>query len=560
MGTPTVAAEVSQLRKSTIETCLREGFSPFRQAGGKGSAVLEAAKRLNMKGSSLCSWLLRQEALAAAAKENWLPDTTQFDLSATVSGRSLVVMRQPAKRFILTAAQDDTPVHEGFWRNLLAYAQVIGAEIRVGGFTYQKGLFEDHATRTAAFAEAVRPYLFHDNNECGPLLFAAKMNTLPTAVRPLSGLDSYTRGAWGVFPHAKIQLVSVPSLPGRHPVMLMTTGACTVPNYVEKKAGLKAEFHHQIGATIVEVDDQDRLFCRQISATDDGAFQDLDAVVRAGRVTRGHRIEAITWGDIHREKIDPVVARAGWGFDVESEQIVSVDNMLDILRPRHQFFHDLLDFQGRNSHRRGDHHFLFQMLYGGTDRVEDANQASARFLRRTARDWCTSVVVASNHHDQLPRWLREADPRQDPLNLRFWCQANDAIYAAIEAGDTEFDVFRWALARHDLAGLEDIVFVPRNGSYLICQAQGGIEGALHGDEGPNGARGSAASLNKVATRMNIAHAHSSCILDGTYQAGLCGLMDQGYNSGPSSWSHTQILTYPNGRRSLITFIDGKWRA
>src|SRR5205085_2406034 len=107
-------------------------------------------------------------------------------------------------------------------------------------------------------------YLIHENEWCGPLLFAAKMNILPTAVRPLSGLETYSRGKWAVFPHAKTQLVSVPSLPGRHPAMVMTTGACTGPNYIEKKAGLKAEFHHTLGAVIVEVDEADRVFCRHL--------------------------------------------------------------------------------------------------------------------------------------------------------------------------------------------------------------------------------------------------------------------------------------------------------
>lgn len=525
-----------------------------------GSSIEEAKRRLNMRGANMQSWLRTQQKNAEAGAPNWLPDWTLFNVTATATGRALVLVQQPARRFLLTSAQDDTPIHRGFWRNLLAYAEAIGAEVRVGGFTYQKGLFEDHATRTAAFAEQVRPYLFHDNNDCGPVMFAAKMNTLPTAVKPLSGLDSYTRGSWGVFPHAKIQLVSVPSLPGRHPAMIMTTGACTIANYVEKKAGLKAEFHHQIGATIVEVDREERVFCRQISATDDGSFQDLDAMVKAGRVTRGHRVEEITWGDIHVEKLDPVCARAAWGYDAATQEIVSSDNMLDILRPRHQAYHDLLDWMARNHHRRGDHQFAYAMIKGGSDRVEDANALAAKFLRKTARDWCTSVVVASNHPEAMPRWLREADPRSDPTNLRFWCQANDAIYAAVDAGDQDFDVFKWALSRHDDQALADIVFVPRNGSYLVCQAQGGIEIALHGDEGPNGARGSAANLNKVAVRMNIGHSHSAQILDGVYQAGLCGKMDQGYNSGPSSWSHTQVVTYPNGRRTLVTIVDGKWRA
>jgi hypothetical protein len=465
-------------------------------------------------------------------------------------------------RYLLTAAQDDTEVHAGFWVNLLAYARAIDARVIVGGFTYQKGLYEDHATRTAAFRAEVQPYLEHENVDLGPLIFFAKMNTLPTAVKPLSGLETLARGKFGVFPHAKVQLVSVPSMvSGLNYAHQMTTGACTVANYVEKKAGLKAEFHHQIGATLVEIDDAGRVFCRQVIATDDGSFQDLDAAAREGVITFGHRVEAITWGDIHREKLDPVVSRACWGLDLETETITDADNMLDVLRPRHQFFHDLLDFETRNHHRKGDHHFRFKMIQRGTDKVEEGVAACARFLRQTERPWSASVVVPSNHNDALERWLREADPREDAANALFWFRANTAIYEAIEREDKGFDVFQWALARADDRAMVDIAFPPRGGSYITCQAAGGIENAFHGDQGPNGARGSAASLIRVAIRMNVGHAHSPAIWDGVYQGGLCGMMDQGYNNEAlSSWSHTQIVTYPNGRRTLVTVVDGKWRA
>jgi len=463
------------------------------------------------------------------------------------------------RRWLLTAAQDETRVDEAFWRNLLAYGERIGAEVLVAGFTYNKSLFEDHASRTAVFAEAVQPNLVHDDRMLGPLLFAAKMNILPTAVRPLSGLDNYGRGAWTVIGHAKVQLLSVPSR-GRA-AMVMTTGACTVPNYIEKKAGLKAEFHHQIGATIVEVDGADRIFCRQIGAAADGSFQDLDAVVRNGEVSFGHRVEAISWGDIHREQLDPVAARACWGLDIATDSIADSDSMLAALRPRHQFFHDLLDFRSRNHHRRGDHIHAKKMLVQGADGVDDELSACTRFLRATQRDDCTSVVVASNHNDALLRWLKETDPRDDPLNLETWCELNLEWHRRIAAGAEDFDLFRFALGRHDPRLLDDVVFVPRGGSYLICQDRGGIECGLHGDEGPNGARGSPLNLGKVSVRMTVGHGHSAAILDGVHMVGLCGRFDQGYNNPAlSSWSHTQGVTYPNGRRSLVTIIDGKYRA
>lgn len=465
------------------------------------------------------------------------------------------------RRWLLTAAQDETQVHDAFFSNLLAYGEKIGAEVLVGGFTYNKSLFEDHASRSAVFASTVQPYLIHDDRMLGPLLFAARMNILPTAVRPLSGLTNYGRGAWTVFPHAKVQLDSVPSLPGKHPSMVMTTGACTVPNYIEKKAGLKAEFHHQIGATIVEVDGADRIFCRHIGATNDGSFQDLDAVVRAGEVTFGNRVEAITWGDIHREQLDPQVALTCWGFDVASESIVTQESLVNALRPRHQFFHDLLDFRARNHHRRGDHIHAKKMMVLGADKVDEELAACARFLRATQRDYSQSVVVASNHNDALLRWLRETDPRGDPLNLETWCELNLEWHRRISADpEGHFDLFKYAVGRHDPQLLDTVTFVPRNGSYLICQDRGGIEGGMHGDEGPNGARGSVLNLNQIGVRLTVGHGHSARRLDGVDMVGLCGKIDQGYNSGPSGWSHTQGIAYPNSRRTLVTILDGKYRA
>lgn len=476
------------------------------------------------------------------------------------TGRYLVTTQPRVERWLLTSAQDETAIHEPFWLNLNAYSKAIGAELLVAGFTYNKSLFEDHASRTAVFAQAVQPYLIHDDRMLGgKLLFAGRMNILPTAVRPLSGLEGHSRGHWAVYPHAKIQMVSVPTMPGNHPAMVMTSGCCTLPNYIEKKAGLKAEFHHQIGATLVEMDDQGRLFCRQILSDNDGAFQDLDCVVRGGRVSRGHRVEQISWGDVHIPKLDPVVAMACWGYDVEARRVNSADSIAHVLRPRHQAFHDLHDHAARNHHRRSDPQFAVGMASRGCDSVEAEVIEAAAFLRATAYDWTTSVVVASNHHDALNRWLREADPRTDPVNARYWCELNAEWFRRIEHGEKDFDIFAWALQQADRERLHDVVFVPRNSSYVVCQAHGGIETALHGDQGPNGARGSPVNMNRMAMRLNRGHDHTASIFDGVYTAGLTGMLDQGYNSGPSSWSHTQVVTYPNAKRSLLTVIDGKWR-
>lgn len=535
-----------------------------RHATPKQLACMDAWEQLGTVEKAAKHLGLAKSRISAAVKEVRKKAEKHAAIigEATAAGVVQVPPADRVRRFLLTAAQDDTPVFAPFWDNLLAYARDLGAEVMVGGFTYQKGLFEDHAARSAVFAEAVRPYLRHEQVPLGAdIVFCAEMNTLPTAVRPLSGLSTYTQGRWGVFPHAKIQLFSVPTHFTRHPAMLMTTGACTDANYVPKKAGLKAAFHHIYGATLVEIDGQGRVFCRQISATDDGAFQDLDARVRAGVVTRGHRIEAITPGDIHIPKLDPVVAKVLWGLDLERMEVTSDDCLIEHLRPRYQFMHDLVDFNARNHHRRADQHFRFAMHIDGASSVDDEFAKCARFLRVSARAYCQTVVIPSNHNDAFPRWIREFDGRNDEVNLLLWHEANAAILRAIQAGDRSFDVVRWALARHDAQQLEDIAFPPRDASFLICQDHGGIECIYHGDKGPNGARGTPAALLNVAMRLNTAHTHVASILEGIYTAGLSGLMDQGYNAdAPSSWSHTLICTYPNAKRTLLTIRDGRYRA
>jgi hypothetical protein len=151
----------------------------------------------------------------------------------------------------------------------------------------------------------------------GPnFVFCAEMNTLPTANAPLNDLVTYTRGRWGVFPHAKRQLKTVPTTdPTVQPHQVMTTGAVTRPKVIPRKAGVKSIFHQVIGAVIVEFDKDGDIFCRQISADDTtGAFYDLDAYVANAEVTTGHRVKAMTMRRPSRpqDRSENCMAIFGW--------------------------------------------------------------------------------------------------------------------------------------------------------------------------------------------------------------------------------------------------------
>ena len=65
---------------------------------------------------------------------------------------------------------------------------------------------------------------------------------------------------------------------------------------------------------------------------------------------------------------------------------------------------------------------------------------------------------------------------------------------------------------------------------------------------------------RMGRKSNTGHSHSAGIYDGAYRAGVTGSLDQGYNVGPSSWSHSHIVTYPNGKRTIVTVKENAWRA
>jgi hypothetical protein len=490
-------------------------------------------------------------------------DAPEFYKRDLIEPRKIQPHASKVRYFIFSSAQDASEVHEDFVTNLEAYARHLGAELMIAGFTYSKKLFQDHdkAEDGVYYHRRVEPYLTNDQVQLGDgLVFCGEMNTLPTATMPLSGFETYTRDKWGIFPHAKIQLQAVATAKFARTKQLMTTGCVTMPNYVPKKAGIKASFHHQIGAVLVELMPDGTFFCRHLHAdglaADGGGFYDLDVRVENGKVTTGHRVEAMVYGDIHHEKLDPEVALTTWGYDTDTGNTIAKDSLLDRLRPKHQFFHDLSDFAPRNHHNIRDPHFLFKTHKHGTDDVEEALRGCSRFLARTKRDFCTSVVVQSNHDNALLRWLKEADFKTDPVNAVFYLRTQTSYYEQLAEGIGDPPIFEQVLRDFQTDGLAGVEFVSEDDSYMVD----GVEHAMHGHLGANGARGNPRHYTKMGSKSTTGHTHSPQIVDGAFVVGVSGNLDMGYNRGLSSWDHSHVIQYPNGTRTIITMMEGRWFA
>lgn len=442
------------------------------------------------------------------------------------------------RRFVLTSAQNNTHIHQRLYQNLLTFCRHRGAQLMISPFTYNQHAYGNNDG--IYYDPIVARHLTDESVElANGLIFCGELNILPTAVDPLSGFENYNGLRSCIVPHAKVALRSVATPKHLPAKMLYTTGAVTLRNYIQKKAGQKADFHHVYGALYVEVDDHGNWFARQLVADEKGVFYDLDEKFDNG-VTKCPAL-AISWGDIH-------VGR----HDAEAEAIMS--DMLAKLKPQYQFYHDVLDFYSRNHHGIKDKFYWAEQFVRGRDSVLEEVLAVGEFMQRMHRPYCQTVVVESNHDLALTKWLTTASADFDPVNGEFYHLANARKYQAIREGDRDFQPFKWALETYGSVP-SGVRFLRTDESFMLQ----GVECGMHGHLGANGAKGSPQNLRRIGVKANVGHCHAATIMDGVYAAGVTASLDMDYNQGPSNWSHSHIVMYENGKRAIVTVSGGRWR-
>ncbi len=158
------------------------------------------------------------------------------------------------KRFIITWAQNDTPVHEHFISNIEAYADFINADVHViaGRYKNPTSVFTDK--KYDVWSKRIEKYLDanrHDIHKYVSIMSDVKIQ--PTAVNPMTGLQGMSGVNSCVFGSPKVQMEMIPVLEGSVPKMMVTTGACTMKNYTDSRAGKKGELSNWLAQQTVNL-------------------------------------------------------------------------------------------------------------------------------------------------------------------------------------------------------------------------------------------------------------------------------------------------------------------
>ncbi len=451
-----------------------------------------------------------------------------------------------SRTYIITWAQNGTAVDKGFWSCLQTFRTTRKATLVVIPGRYKNPTSRWEAARLGEerWSAEVAPYLKHDRGVlCPNLRCYADIKVQPTASTPLSGFEVFLGKSSGIFGHPKRQLAVVPTST-RHPRIMVTTGACTVKNYSDSKAGKKGSAHHVIGAVVVEVEDDGTYFIRHVTkGRGDGSFIDLDTRYTPTGAEQAPPAESLTLGDWHSGR-------------VRGPALAATRGLFECLRPKHLVLHDFLDFRSRNHHERS-----MRAAYENRDKQVATEVAHActelEGLTRWGRGEHRVHVVRSNHDEAFERWLEEAQPRVDPVNAPYYHAVWARVYAEYNRTGSYPDVFE--LEYRGRGGVVkrggDVHFLKRNESLKIA----GVEHGFHSDKGPNGARGSLRAFSKLGCKVNIGHGHTPGWLDGAVMAGVMDV-DHGYNGLPSSWLVAHIATHADGKRQVVICIRDRFRA
>jgi len=443
------------------------------------------------------------------------------------------VFVQKKRNTIITWAQAKTPIHEGLWENIKAYAKKHKAEIIVIPGTYLNNNSQYQFKRDYAWDGRLDKYLYATEANVHPFLsVVADTDVVPTAKRPLNGFHSVTGMESSVIGHPRQHMQITPTMKNRRRKFMFTTGSVTLPNYRKARAGKEAAVNHKMGFLFVESLNEENFVARHVNCEPDGSFQDLTWRVEGGKVSQQRDWRAMIFGDTHLSKEDPQMLE-------EARRLIGLSNCEQTV------WHDLFDGYSINHHQSKDHVTQVIKAKKGLHSLQGELDRSFTFIE----DWkgTNMIIIPSNHNDWLCKWVRLNQGVKDTHNAPLFNKFQSVLF------EEEAPKGLYAYAVEEKFG-DEVNCLERDVSYEVC----GFELNNHGDLGSNGAKGTPNTFAKLPHPVVSGDKHHCYTLDEAYGVGVSTVLDHGYNRGMSSWAQSNGVILSNGRFQHLLYFDGKY--
>lgn len=487
------------------------------------------------------------------------------------------------RTLVFTAAQNATPVHEGFFASLQSFVADQDAELCVIPLRYKNPTSvwgasqrnSEHWLRDVAEAELdkigvtqetysrrtdwsgptwleyldkhSRKYLYEQRRKLNDnLVVVGDVKVQPTRDDPLSTFQSMTHGESGIFGHTSLRLECIATPQSKMPKIITTTGACTVANYTDTAAGKTGEFHHVLGAVVVEIESAKKFHIYHINARSDGAFIFIDTEYHPdGTIRPSEPSLAVVFGDAHYRFADPAVVDATFRYN----------GLVDVVNAQVLVWHDLLDCYWGNPHNVKNPFTTIAKHKSDYHLAREEVRETIKWMERLGAGR-KNIIVASNHDDMFARWIIREDWKDHPDNAEFYLET--ALQMArtakmSETGAEYVDPFGYWVEQFKSPD-SDITPLLGGQSYMV----GDIEVSLHGDKGPNGARGSIKNLAKIGVKAITGHGHSPAYYHGHTRVGTMTRLTAEYTGPLGNWLNAHGVIDAFGKRHLHFCIDGSF--
>lgn len=451
------------------------------------------------------------------------------------------------KKFIVTTAVNNKMVDIEFFNSLKSYATINNAIIVIvlsHDVRSAKRVFEFNCDPALKFGYIVTNDTWLNNN-----IMISSITASAKQICPSSGLMRYAAQLNGtiIFPGCKQEQTHIAEIEPayRTPHSILVTGACTVADYSSDKiiagrTNWMAEKDHQLGAAIVEIEDEDRFHLRVIQASDDGSFTDMgtsyhpDGTVSTTNEARYVLGDAHIGGNPNEVLVDTII-----------DQVKNSPWISEVL------IHDLENATSVSHHEENNYIQKMIRFKQHRDSLIDEGNLIVDYLNKFLEvPNLRLTIVNSNHDRHVERYLNgmRAIFSRDFKNMRVALEMMTGIVDGIITCPVQYLVE--TIAEHKLTAPERIQWLTRDKSYKVY----GCELGRHGDEGKNGSKGNIKIFQTNLYNAVIAHSHSATIKHKVFQVGMTGDMNQDYNHGLSSWTHTNCLVYEDGGKQLVDFI------
>ncbi len=372
-------------------------------------------------------------------------------------------------------------------------------------------------------------YKFNDN------LIAIDFQLKPQQVLTLTGLLRFGQGEHSlIVGHSKQFMQTIPCDINNIPHIVHSTGTISKPCYNSDRIGKLAEQDNQLGALIVEIEDNDIFHLRQIQADSKGGFYDLDKYYCQDKIKSDNCV-AFVLGDYHS------------GYE-NKETVNCWKECIKLVNPNYIVFHDIFNGTSVSHHELKD-------IVAQHNRPKHLNtiEKELLYLGKELKQWKNEfsksklLITKGNHDAFLDRYLKEGRYVDDRFNHYV------ALKLALYLLEGKNPIEEYINRQHKI---KDIIWLNENDSFI----KGECELGKHGHLGNNGARGSVAGLELGIGNSITGHSHSPQIFRNTWKVGVSTDRDAfSYTKGTSSWLQTSAILHKNGNKQLINCIKGKWR-